>query len=398
MFGFDDTEAVFDEHRTLTAGRDLDIGGIDYALLDAAGPQQWPYPAGAAAGAARRYTDGQFATADGRARFHVTRYLPVADEVNARFPFRLTTGRLRDQWHGMSRTGRVGKLFSHAPEASLSMHPGDAARRGLKEGELVHVTSRRGALVLPLQLSEDVQSGALFAAMHWNGQFVASGGINETTLAAVDPHSSQPELKHAAVRVARAELPWRMMAARRGDALALHAAVQPLLKECAYASLTLDADDLLVLRAAHGSAPQGWLERLYAALELPAGEDTLEYRDARRQLDKRVIWRTRGNESMIDGFVLAGDTANGAALLAQLREAKPWVGPRFAAFAALRVEPAPRDRVVCSCRQVKESRINEAIASGATVPELKASLGCGTVCGSCVPELKRLVESAAVTS
>jgi len=398
MFGFDDTEAVFDEHRTLTAGRDLDIGGIDYALLDAAGPQQWPYPAGAAAGAARRYTDGQFATADGRARFHATRYLPVADEVNARFPFRLTTGRLRDQWHGMSRTGRVGRLFSHAPEASLSMHPGDAARRGLKEGELVHVTSRRGALVLPLQLSEDVQSGALFAAMHWNGQFVASGGINETTFAAVDPHSSQPELKHAAVRVARAELPWRMMAARRGDALALHAAVQPLLKECAYASLTLDADDLLVLRAAHGSAPQGWLERLYAALELPAGEDTLEYRDARRQLDKRVIWRTRGNESMIDGFVLAGDTANGAALLAQLREAKPWVGPRFAAFAALRVEPAPRDRVVCSCRQVKESRINEAIASGATVPELKASLGCGTVCGSCVPELKRLVESAAVTS
>ena len=398
MFDFDTTEAVFDEHRTLTAGRDLDIGGIDYALLDTAGPQQWPYPAGAAAGAARRYTDGTFATADGRARFHATRYLPVADEVNPRFPFCLTTGRLRDQWHGMSRTGRVGKLFSHAPEPSLSMHPGDAARRGLKEGELVRVISRRGALVLPLQLSEDVQSGALFAAMHWNAQFVSSGGINETTLGAVDPHSSQPELKHAAVRVERAALPWRMMAARRGDALALHAAVQPLLKECAYASLTLDADDLLTLRAAHSHAPQGWLERVYAALDLPTGEHTLEYRDARRQLDKRVIWCTRGNESMVDGFVLAGDTANGAALLAQLREAKPWVGPRFAAFSALRVEPAARDRVVCSCKQVKESRINEAIANGATVPELKATLGCGTVCGSCVPELKRLVENAAVTS
>jgi assimilatory nitrate reductase catalytic subunit len=200
------------------------------------------------------------------------------------------------------------------------------------------------------------------------------------------------------VRVERAELPWRMMAARRGDVLALHAAVQPLLKECAYASLTLDADDLLILRAAHSNAPQGWLERVYAALDLPTGEHTLEYRDARRQLDKRVIWCTRGNETMIDGFVLAGDTANGAALLAQLREAKPWVGPRFAAFSALRVEPAARDRVVCSCKQVKESRINEAIANGATVPELKAALGCGTVCGSCVPELKRLVESAAVTS
>ncbi|MFC0401027.1 nitrate reductase [Paraburkholderia rhizosphaerae] len=392
MFGFDTTEAVFDEHRALTTGRDLDIGGISYALLDEAGPQQWPYPAGAAAGAARRYTDGQFATPDGRARFHPTQYLPVADEVNARYPFRLTTGRLRDQWHGMSRTGRVAKLFSHTPEASLTMHPGDAARRGLAEGDLLQVKSRRGALVLPLQISDDVRSGAVFAAMHWNGQFAASGGINETTLAAVDPQSKQPELKHAAVRVERAELPWRMIAARRGDALALQAALQPLLKECAYASVTLDADDLLVLRAAHTSAPQGWLERVHAALVMPAGEDTLEYRDARRGLDRRAIWR----DNMLDGFALAGDTGNGAALLAKLRDAQPWSGPRFAAFAALRVEPAVRDRVVCSCTQVKESRINEAIANGAGVPELKAKLGCGTVCGSCVPELKRLVETAAV--
>ncbi|WP_459719733.1 hypothetical protein, partial [Paraburkholderia sp. 2C] len=78
--------------------------------------------------------------------------------------------------------------------------------------------------------------------------------------------------------------------------------------------------------------PQGWLERVYAALELPSGDDTLEYRDARRGLDRRAIWR----DNVIDGFVLAGDTANGAALLARLREAKPWSGPRFAAFASLR--------------------------------------------------------------
>jgi assimilatory nitrate reductase catalytic subunit len=392
LFGFETTEAVFDEHRALTAGRDLDIGGISYALLDAAGPQQWPFPAYAPTGAARRYTDGQFATADGRARFHPTQYLPVADEVNARFPFRLTTGRLRDQWHGMSRTGRVAKLLSHAPEPALTMHPGDAARRGLAEGDLVRVKSRRGALVLPLQITDDVQSGAVFAAMHWNGQFVASGGINETTLAAVDPHSKQPELKHAAVRIERAELPWRMIAARRGDALALQAALQPLLKECAYASVTLDADDLLILRAAHTGAPQGWIERVYAALDLPTGDDTLEYRDARRGLDRRAIWR----DNMLDGFVLAGDTANGAALLAKLRDAQPWSGPRFAAFAALRVKPAVRDRVVCSCMKIKESRINEAIANGASVARLKATLGCGTVCGSCVPELKRLVDTAAV--
>jgi assimilatory nitrate reductase catalytic subunit len=392
MFGFEHTEAVFDEHRALTEGRDLDIGGISYALLDTQGPQQWPFPPGRAVGDARRYTDGRFATADGRARFHATQYLPVADEVNARFPFRLTTGRLRDQWHGMSRTGRVAKLFSHAPEPALTMHPGDAARRGFAEGDLVHVKSLRGTLVLPLQISDDMQSGAVFAAMHWSGQFVASGGINETTHGAVDPHSKQPELKHAAVRIERADLPWRMIAARRGDALALQAALQPLLKECAYASVTFDADDLLILRAAHTAAPQGWLERVFGALELRSVVDSREHRDARRGLDKRAIWR----ENVIDGFVLAGDTANGAALLAKLRDARPWSGPRFAAFAGLRAEPAVRDRVVCTCMQVRAPSINQAIANGATVPELKAKLGCGTVCGSCLPELKRLVDTAAV--
>ncbi|MEM5388458.1 molybdopterin-dependent oxidoreductase [Paraburkholderia phymatum] len=394
LFGYASTQTIFDEHRTLTQGRDLDITGISYALLDEAGPQQWPYRADAKEAEARRYTDGVFATDNGKARFHATPYLGVADAVNARYPFRLTTGRLRDQWHGMSRTGRVGKLFSHAPEPALTMQRADATRRGLNEGDLVRIASRRGALVLPLQLSGDVPSGTVYAPMHWNGQFLASGGINETTLGAVDPHSKQPELKHAAVRIERAELPWRVLAARRGDTLAMHAAVQPLLAECAYASVSFEEGDLIVLRAAHAEAPQGWLERVYAALDLPKGDDTLEYRDARRQTDKRVIWR----DNVIDGFVLAGDVANGDTLMDQLRDAQPWLGPRFAAFSAQRQHAAPRDRVVCSCKQVKESRINEAIAHGATVPELKAALGCGTVCGSCVPELKRMCETAAVAS
>jgi assimilatory nitrate reductase catalytic subunit len=255
----------------------------------------------------------------------------------------------------------------------------------------VRVTSRRGELVLSVQLSRDVQSGAVYAPMHWSGQFLSSGGINETTHGAVDPYSKQPELKHAAVRIERADLPWRMLAARRGDTLAMHAALQPLLKECAYASVAFEDDDLIVLRAAHGEAPQGWLDRVYQALDLAKGDDTLEYRDARRHMDKRVIWR----DNVIAGFVLAGDVANGDMLMAQLRAAQPWIGPRFAAFSAQR-QAAPRDRVVCSCKQVKESRIAEAIANGASVPELKATLGCGTVCGSCVPELKRMCETAAI--
>ncbi|WP_028227420.1 nitrate reductase [Paraburkholderia ferrariae] len=403
LFGFDSPEAIFNEHRLLTEGRDLDIGGLDYATLDARGPQQWPFRAGSHHGEARRYTDGRYATANGRARFHALDYQPPADTVNARFPFRLTSGRLRDQWHGMSRTGRVGRLFTHAPEPALDMHAGDAARRGLRDGDLVRVISRRGELVLPMRVSEEVPSGTLFAPMHWNAQFMSSGGINEVTDPAVDPHSSQPELKHAAVRVEAISLPWRVSAARRGDALALQAAVQPLMGACRYASLAIE-DDLLVLRAAHTAAPAGWLEQLYTALGLLPGDDTLEYRDARRGLDKRALWR----DNVIQGFVLAGDVAQSESLLAAVRAAQPWQGTRLAAFAARRgaanaadaAAGTPRERIVCSCRQVGAAKIQAAIAQGASVADLKASLGCGTVCGSCVPELRRMCaarEPAGVT-
>ncbi len=112
----------------------------------------------------------------------------------------LLTGRLRDQWHGMSRTGRVA-AFAHSPEPTLRMHPGDAQRRGLVAGELVQIASKRGALVLPLELSDELRSGTVFAPMHWSGQSLSSGGINEVSTPAVDARSQQPELKHTAVRV-----------------------------------------------------------------------------------------------------------------------------------------------------------------------------------------------------
>jgi assimilatory nitrate reductase catalytic subunit len=392
-FAFDSPQAAFDEHRALTAGRDLDIGGLSYATLDALGPQQWPFAAGAARGDARRYTDGRFATDDGRARFHPTPYRPVAEPVDARFPFRLVTGRLRDQWHGMSRTGRVGALFAHAPQPALAMHRADAARRGLADGDLVTVASRRGALVLPLSVSDDVASGTVFAPMHWSAQFLNSGGINETTASAVDPHSAQPELKHAAVRVTAADLPWRLVAAKRGDdVLALHAAVQPLIRERRYAALRIDADDVLVVSAADTDVPAGWLDRLHDALGLPRGAALVEYRDARRGHEKRVAWR--GN--VIDGFLLAGETSAADALLARVREAVPWSGPRHAVFVGSR--EAPRDRVVCNCKQVTRSQIGDAIAAGADLAQLKATLGCGSVCGSCVPEIRRLFDAKAVVA
>lgn len=393
LFPYADSASIFDEHRALTVGRDLDIGGLDYARLEAEGPQQWPLPAGQSQGLARRYADGVFATIDGRAHFHALPYRPVAEATNARFPFHLLTGRLRDQWHGMSRTGRVPALFAHAPEPSLNMHPADAERRGFKAGDLVRVASKRGSFVLPLQVSDEVASGSVFAAMHWNGQFLNSGGVNETSLPAVDDKSQQPELKHAAVRVEHATLTWQVVAARRSDDLhALHAAVQPLLAECEYAAISLQGQDTLVVRAASVAAPAGWLERLSAALDLQPGADVLEYSDARRGVVKRVGW----HGDRLAGMVFAGDTTGADALLARLIEGEPWLGSRMTVFAQRAT--APRDRTVCNCKQVKESTIRAQLAKGAGFNELKTTLGCGTVCGSCVPELRQMCAAATQTA
>ncbi len=403
LFEADTPARIFDEHRALTVGRDLDIGGLDYARLEDAGPQQWPLPAGATAGQARRYTDGVFATADGRARFHATAYRPVAEPVSARFPLRLLSGRLRDQWHGMSRSGRVPALYSHEPEPGLRMHPDDAVRRGLRAGELVRIASRRGELVLPLQVSDEVASGSVFAAMHWSGQHLSSGGINEVSQPAVDARSRQPELKHAAVRVERAGFGWHLLAARRGDGLAMREAVQPLLKAYGYAGLGLQpvaeadagaGEAWLVLRAAAVQAmPPDWFDALDAALALATGPDTLEYRDARRGLLRRVAWRGQGDASFIDGLLWSGADAGGDALLATALTGRPWQGPRLAAFSA--VAAVARDPVVCTCRQVTESAIRAAVRDGAGLPELRQGLGCGSVCGSCVPQLTRFIRQAA---
>ncbi|MCR6685718.1 nitrate reductase [Pseudoxanthomonas sp.] len=403
LFEAEAPAAIFAEHRVLTVGRDLDIGGLDYARLEDQGPQQWPFPAGAAQGQARRYADGVFATADGRARFHATPYRPVAEPISARFPLRLLTGRLRDQWHGMSRTGRVPELFAHSPEPGLRMHPDDAVRRGLKAGELVRVASKRGELVLPLEISDELASGTVFAAMHWSGQHLSSGGINEVSQPAVDARSRQPELKHAAVRVEKAGFGWHLLAARHGDILALRAAVQPLLKDCGYAGLSLQADAdpdapdgraWLVLRAASAEAmPADWLAALDAALDLGAGADTLEYRDARRGLLKRVAWRGEAGGSFIGGLLWSDVQPGGEALLRTALAGNPWRGPRLAAFSAM--AEVARDPVVCVCRQVTESAIRHEVRAGADVPALKQKLGCGTVCGSCVPQLTQLVRQAA---
>ncbi len=391
LFPYASAEDVFDEHRETTRGRDLDITGLSYALLDSA-PRQWPFPEGAASGQARLYVDGRFPTATGRARFHAEPYRPVAEAIDARYPLHLNTGRLRDQWHAMSRTGRVARLFAHADTPALAMNARDMEFRRLIAGDLVRVKSRRGEVVVMVEASDSVRPGQCFLPMHWGARFMGGRGVNALTLPAFDAVSKQPELKHAAVQVAKAELPWRMAALAAGDGAALLDAVQPLLRACEYAAAGLAGRDrdVLTLRLAHTQAlPESMLAELDVALGLDDPLAVMHYQDSPRGISKRV----RVDAGKVTAVRLTGETAAFEWLRDVILEGVDAASLRAWMLAPVARPPAGgtgRGRIVCNCLNVAEPDIVAAITAGADLAALQATLKCGTECGSCVPELKRL--------
>ncbi|WP_420476144.1 molybdopterin-dependent oxidoreductase [Noviherbaspirillum sp. ST9] len=412
IFPYAGTEEIWNEHRESTRGRDLDITGLSYQILDEQGPQQWPFPEGAAEGKKRLYEDGVFPTASGKAKFVNTVYQPVAEPVDARFPFRLTTGRQRDQWHGMSRTGTVAQLFSHASEPAVMMSKTDMDRRMIANGDLVHVTSKRGSQILPAVASDDIRVGQAFIGMHWGEEYVSGRGsdgkgtfgVNALTLPAFCPSSKQPELKHAAVKILKAELPWRFLVfgwIDQDKALALQAALRPFMRRFSYASCTLFGRDKVgvFFRAADDyPADPALVQEIETQFGI-AGAEVLRYDDVRRGNARHI----RVLDGKLAAVSLAGDTSAEHWLKEYLEGEQP-----VAALGRLLLMPstkAPqgfkaRGRIVCNCFNIAETEINEALVKhdwinqgtpDAVLASLQGQLKCGTNCGSCVPELKKII-------
>ena len=400
LFPYADSGSIFDEHVRTTAGRDLDIGGVTHARLERDGPLHWPCPTPEHPGTQRLYLDHQFATANGRARFVVPVTSLCAEPTNSRYPIRLTTGRLRDQWHGMSRTGKVAQLHNHVDEPRIELHADDLEWRGVRSGELVQVRSRRGTVVLRAQASDSLKRGQAFVSMHWGRQRLNSAGINELMPNAYDPFSKQPELKAAAIQIARADLAHEALLLctdlvpeqARHRALDLQAALAPMLSQFSYASVFLAGRDApsLVLRVAHDEPISA--EQL-SALDTLFGLDDphcLSFSDRRRDISKRALIK----EDRLVALRLCGETAArdwlqdlmvGQHSVQTLRR---WL---MAPLTTPPVAAPSRGRIVCSCMDVPEPAIRTAISAGSSLEALQQQLGCGTKCGSCVPELRRMV-------
>ncbi|MEY4752895.1 MAG: hypothetical protein RJA44_570 [Pseudomonadota bacterium] len=412
-------ERIWNEHRASTVGRDLDIGGLSWALLDRTGPQQWPLPEGAGRGQARLYEDGRFATPDGRARFVAMAYRPVAEPRDARYPFALTTGRLRDHWHGLSRTGTLGRLYGHVPEPVVQLHPTDLARRQLQDGDLVEVHSRRGSVVLPVQASTNVAPTQAEIPMHWGPEVLggrdAAGqprlGVNALTIPATCPSSKQPELKHCAVRIEPAALPWRMLGLAwlpQEQMLRSREALRELMGEFSHALVLPFGREphdqglggLLWRAAATTPADAALLQRIEALLGLDTPQ-TLRYHDRPRGLHRSLRLDSVGEQRLLRGVLLAGDTQAESWIRTLLQDELPAQAYGRALLSGSATPPVAvqeRGRQICTCFNVTEPQIRAALADSDGPPEarlagLQSRLKCGTNCGSCLPVLRGMVKT-----
>ena len=207
---------IFDEHARLSATenggtRGFDIGGLvgltseEYERLE---PIQWPVPHRGHPGTARLFVDRHFMHADGRARFVPTPPAAPAGQIDEEFPFVLNTGRIRDQWHTMTRTSRSPRLNEHLPEPFVDVHAQDALLLALREGELARVTTARGSMIARVRTSGEVARGSAFAPIHWSGANASQARAGALVKAVVDPISGEPEFKHNPARIEPFPVTW----------------------------------------------------------------------------------------------------------------------------------------------------------------------------------------------
>ncbi len=392
---------IFREHAALSgfenngpAARLFDIGGlaeIGDAEYESMAPAQWPMPLGGSREAddKRLFGAGRgFPTPDGRARFVATPFRPPAESPDdERWPLLLNTGRVRDQWHTMTRTGRVLRLMAHVKEPLLDVNPQDAARLGLAEGELARVESRHGTAVLRVRLSADQRCGDVFAPMHWTDQFSSAGPIDGLVGGAPDPVSGQPELKATAVRVVPLAACWRGFLLRRADFAPVgdfHWARVPLAGGHAF--------DLAGWEALpSGDALEPWVLALLGA---SAMSELIVYADTGRGAFRFAYVHNGRLEACLflarDGALLPARDSVAERLGAAIEPGVRITLVGGMAAGAAGPDPGP---IVCACFAIGLSTLQRAVVDRqlTSLADIARVLRAGANCGSCLPELRAIL-------
>jgi ferredoxin-nitrate reductase len=202
-FNYKSVSEVYDEHCLLTKGTKIDVSGLSHSRLINEGTMQWPVPHSTHKGTTRLYTDHKFDTPNGKAAFNIPTHTEnQSEKTSSEFPLILNTGRIRDQWHTRTKTGKVQRLLTHIENPYLEMNGVDAHNRHLKEGDIVVISNKRGTVRVTVQINFDIRSGIVFMPMHFGKILNSSHGrANNLTNNLIDPVSKEPDFKYAAVEV-----------------------------------------------------------------------------------------------------------------------------------------------------------------------------------------------------
>ena len=392
-FPYTHAAQIFREHARLSGfendgKRAFDISALselDDEEYDALQPVQWPINSQAPQGTQRLFADGKFYTPSGKARMIAVAPQLPAVAVDADFPLVLNTGRIRDQWHTMTRTGKVPRLNAHLFEPFVQVQLSDAQKYQLQDGGLASLTSRHGSMLARVQVSEDQRPGSVFVPMHWNDAFAKSARADALVAPITDPISGQPEFKHTPTRIKPYQPAWQ------GFVLSRNRLEFP---DTSYCACTRGAG-YWRHEIAGETLPDEWRGWVQAALNhAGAPAEWLEYRDAAMGRYRAACLQDGRLEAV---FFIAPD---------QRLPEREWLSSLFglpvlesADLAGLLAARPPKGaaantgRTVCACFSIGEKTIANTIkAQGlASIEAVGLALKAGTNCGSCVPEIRRIL-------
>jgi assimilatory nitrate reductase catalytic subunit len=384
---------IFREHAALSAldnehSRGFNIGALqniseaDYQNFK---PIFWPVTAANPQGTQRLFSDGQFFTPSRKAQLipihaRLPHIAPTAMQVI------MNTGRIRDQWHTMSRTGTAEKLMGHTDEPYIDVNPADIIKFGLEQGKLAMLENRGAVYYGRVKSTSAQREGEVFVPMHWNDKYASCSRADALVNDVVDPYCGQPEFKHSPVLIKPYLQAWN----------GFLISVKDMVPAAQYwAKITLANG--FKFRLADTELPQDW--KLWLAQQFSHIDEWAELRDSAGQF-YRAVGYEQGLATVILSVATDHKTAQEVRWLEQQLGQKIAGSNRFGLLAGSPgVKVEDEGTIVCSCFQVGDKRIAKAIATGCkTAESLGEKLKCGTNCGSCIPELKAMLRQTLAAS
>ena len=395
-FHYRNASEIFREHAALSGFennavqglRDFDISAYadisqhDYDLLQ---PVQWPVNQAYPQGRARFFDDGQFFTTSGKAQFIAIVPRPPVNPPDKNYPLILNTGRLRDQWHTMTRTAIAAKLNQHKPEPFVEVHPVDAQRHALLANNLAVIESRWGSMIARVQITDSQQQGGLFVPMHWTEQYASRGRMGALVNPVVDPVSKQPESKHTPVRIKAYQPIWQGFILSRRELT---------ITETDY-RVKIKGEQFYRYELAGETFPEDWRScvRKNLCSTAAGNHQWQEYQDPGKGNYRAALIVDNQLETLI--FISADNHLPERSWLTSLF-IKPQLETQERMALLTGMPPLgvlDVGIIVCACFNVGEKTIRTAIKEKGlkTHQEVGQCLKAGTNCGSCVPEIKALL-------